>query len=92
MLDKPRDYGVDTTKQPLYQPVFECKYWPVLGSFDNWNIVQFTNKTTSSEEFDELHKVVIDGISETMASLVQLGNSSAINETDPTIIGYYMIK
>ena len=64
----------------------------MLGSFDNWNIVQFTNKTTSSEEFDELHKVVIDGISETMASLVQLGNSSAINETDPTIIGYYMIK
>ena len=35
----------------------------MLGSLNNWNIIQFTNKTISSEEFDDIHKVLLDGIS-----------------------------
>ena len=70
MLDTPRAYDIEPTKQPLYQPVVECTYWPVLGSFNNWNIVKITNKITSSEIFDEVHKVVLDGSSDNMASLV----------------------
>ena len=36
--------GVDYTKQPRYQPVVDCKYWLVLGYFNNYNIIHFTNK------------------------------------------------
>ena len=52
----------------------------MLGLLNNWDILQFNNKTTSSENFDAFHKVVIDGISDNMASIVKLGTYGAINE------------
>ena len=36
--------GSDPNRQPHYQLVEYFKYQPVLGSFNNWNIIQFTNK------------------------------------------------
>ena len=92
MLDNLWAYKVDPNKQPRYQPVVYCTYWTVLGSFNKWNIIQFTNKTTSSEYFDAVHTVVLYGISEDMAYLVQLGKYGAINASDPTTMGYYAIK
>ena len=85
-------YGFDTTKQPCYQPVVDCIYWPVLGFFNNWNIIQYTNNTKSSEDFDEMNKVLLDGIRNNMAYLVWLGKYGAINAANPTKTGYYMIK
>ena len=90
MLDNTWDYGVEHTKHTRYQPVVECTYWPVLGSFNKRNIVKITKKT-SSEDFDELHKVFIDDISDDIASLGQLGKYGAINTADPTTLGYYVI-
>ena len=63
----------------------------MLGSFNNWNIVQFTNKATSSEDFDVLNKLFLDGICDIMASLVQLGKYCDINAADPTTMVYYVI-
>ena len=54
--------------------------------------MKFTNKRTSSEDFDDVHKVVLYGISDNMASLVQLGKYGGTNAADPTTMGYYMIK
>ena len=56
MLDKPWAPGVSHTKQLLYKPVVDCTYWTGLGYFNNQNITQLKNKTTSSEDFDEIHK------------------------------------
>ena len=39
-----------------------------------------------------MHKVVLDGISDNMASIVQLGKYGAINVADPTSVEYYVIK
>ena len=64
----------------------------MLGYFSNWNIIPFTNKTTSIEDFDAVHKVVRDGTGENMASLVQLGKYGATNEAYPNKMGYYVIK
>ena len=63
----------------------------MLGFFDNWNIIQFTNKTTPIEDFDAVHKIVLDVISDNMEYLVQLGKYGAINASDPTTMGYYVI-
>ena len=64
----------------------------MLGSLNNWNIIQLTNKTTSSEDFDGVHKVVLDGIRDNMTSIVQLGKYGAINAADPTTMGHYGIN
>ena len=63
----------------------------MLGSFNIWNIIYLSIKK-SSENFYEANKVVIDGISDNMNSLVQFRKYGAINSADPTIMGYYVIK
>ena len=55
MLDKPWVIGSGPKRQPRYQPVEYCTYWPVLGSVNNWYIILFTNKTTTNKYFDAVH-------------------------------------
>ena len=40
MLDKPWISVIPSDKQELYKPVTKCTYWPVLGAFNNWNIIE----------------------------------------------------
>ena len=61
-----------------YQPVTDFTYWTVLGSFINWNIIRLSPKSTPFEAFEEIHQVVLDGISDHMASLVKCGRYGAI--------------
>ena len=49
-----------------------------------------SSKSTSSETFDEIHQVVLDGISDNMASLVESGKYGAINTTDTSTNGFYV--
>ena len=92
ILDKPWIYGITSTKQAHYKPVTNCTYWPVLGSYNNWNIINLTPKSIPFEAFDEIHQVVIDGISENMASLVQPVMYGDINTADNTTNGFYVIQ
>ena len=59
--------GVYHVQQPRYQPIFEFTYLPALVRLKNCNIIQFKNKTTSSDKFYYIHKVVLDGINDNMA-------------------------
>ena len=82
MLDKPWISGISSDKQERYKPVTKCTYWSLLGSFNNWNIILLSPKSTSSDTFDEIHQVVLDCISDNMESLVESGKYGAINTTD----------
>ena len=70
MLDKPYISGIHPEEQERYKPVTKCNYLPVLGYFNNWNIIKLSQKSTSSDTFDEIHQVFIGRISDNMASLV----------------------
>ena len=61
-------------------------------SFNKWKIIQFTNKTTTNEDFDAVHKVLLDGISDNMSAIVHDEKYGAINTTYPTTMGYYVVK
>ena len=63
MLDKHWISGIPSDKQDQYNPVINCTYWPVLGPFENLNIIQFSQKSTPYDAFDEIHQVVLYGIS-----------------------------
>ena len=58
---------------------------------NNWNIIELLSRSNSSETFDEIHQVVLDGISDNMASLVESGKYGAINTTDTSTNGFYVI-
>ena len=60
--------------------------------YNNCNIVDLTPKSIPSEDFDEIHQVVLDGISENMASLVQSGMYGAINTYYNTSNGFCVIQ
>ena len=71
MLDKHWIYGISSDKQERYKPVIKYTYWPVVGVFNNWNIILLSSKSTSSYTFDEFYQVVLDVISDNIASLVE---------------------
>ena len=78
-LDKPWTRGDPTHQKPHHQHVKCFTYWPVLGSFNNCIIIKFSHKAPSSEDLDKINQVVLDGISDNMAVLVQTGQYGAIN-------------
>ena len=41
MLDKPGISVIQPYEKERYKPVTKCTYWLLLGSFNNWNIIQF---------------------------------------------------
>ena len=61
------------------------------GSYNNWNIIELTPKSTPLPFYD-IHKVIIDRISENMASLVQSGIYGTINTAGNTTNGLYVIQ
>ena len=46
---------------------------------------------TSSQDFDLVHKLVLDGISNKLSSLYNFGKYGAINTADPKQMGYDVI-
>ena len=84
MIYQPWIYGISSDEKERYKPVTKCTYWPLLGSFKNCNIIQLSQKSTPSDAFDEIHQVVLDGISDNMASLVESGKYGDIKITDTT--------
>ena len=91
MLDKLYISGIPSDKQECYNPVTNCNYLPVLGFFNNWNIIQLSQKSTPSDVFYEIHQVVLDGVSENMASLLESGKYGAINTNDTATHVFYVI-
>ena len=51
-------------------------------------MIQLSQKSTPSDAFDEINHVVLDGIRDNMASLVESVNYEAINTTDTTTNGF----
>ena len=61
----------------------------MLGSFNNYDIITLSHKATTSDAFEDIHQVVLDGIRDNMDSLVQYGKYGAINKTGTSKIGNY---
>ena len=92
MLDKPWSPGVVPPNQPRYQPVQYCTCWLVLDDFNNCNIITFSDKNTQLEEFEDIHKVVLDVISYNMVFLVKTLKYGARNTTYPKIMDYFVVN
>ena len=91
MLDKPCISGIPSDKQERYKPVTNCTYWSVLGTIENWNIIQLSQKSTPYNVLDEIHQVIIYGISENMASFIESVKYGAIHTTDTETNGFYVV-
>ena len=79
-------------KMIYYHPVLDCRYWPVLGYFNNRNIKKFTNRSISSEDFDKINNIFLDITSENTDYLAQTGKHGEINTNHTKTMGHYAIK
>ena len=79
-------------KQARYQPVTNFTFWPVLGSYNNWNIINLTPKSTPFDVFDEIHQVVIGRISDNISPLFPPGKYGSMNTSDTKTNEFYVIK
>ena len=57
MLDKTSVSVITPDEQEHYKHITKYTYWPVLGSFNNWNLVQLSQKSSPSDAFDWIHQV-----------------------------------
>ena len=92
MLDQLCTQSVPPHQQPCYHPVKYFTYCTMLGSFNNWNIIQFLHKAGFFEDIDKIHPFVIDGIGENMSALVKTAKYCFINIADTKRMVYYVIK
>ena len=83
--------GNNITKNKIYKGSLASFTMVCVRLFQLLEHCYFSNKSIYSEEFDEIHNIVLDGISVNMAYLVQTFKYSAINKTDLKN-GYYLIK
>ena len=91
IIYKPFISGIPSDKQEQYKPVTNCTYLPVLGPFKNWNIIHLSQKSTPYGAFDEIHQVVLYGISDNMALLVESVKYGSINTTYASTNIFYVI-
>ena len=91
-LDKEWLPGIAAKEQPRYASVKLCKYWPVLGKYNDWVIMSFKDKGTTEEEFESVHRFVLNGMVSSTASILHDGNFGAINTDDPKTDGYYIVQ
>ena len=92
ILDKPWISDFHSVKQARYQLFTKWTYWPVLGSYNNCNIIELTPISTPFEAFDEIHKIVLDRLSENEDPLFQSGMYGAINTYDITTNAFFIIQ
>ena len=60
--------------------------------FNNFNIITFSNKTTTSDDFEDIHQYLFYGISDYMASLAQNGKYDSINTNNPKTMVYSVLN
>ena len=64
----------------------------MIGFFNNWNIITLSHKSRTSGAFEEIHQVILDGISDNMALLFRSGNYGSMKTTYTSTMGYYVIN
>ena len=81
-------YFPDSTNEAILSLITSITTWCISSNasegvdfYDNW-IMLLLLKSTPSDAFDEIHQVVLDRISDNMASLVESGKYRAINKND----------
>ena len=80
-----------TDRQYHVQDNADVAHQDVKIYFNTWNIIQLSQKSTPSDAFYEINQVVLDGISDNIALLVQSVNYGAINTIDGENNGFYVI-
>ena len=77
-LDKYWLPNCDPSSQPRYAHAENCYYKKILEHCNYWIIMKFLDNKTPQVDFDNIHELIIAGISPNKAELVQVSGYGAI--------------
>ena len=89
VLDKEWVPGVNAEDQPCFSPVLNCRYYDILGDYNNWIIMTFKKcPNVSEEDIEYLHRSILINISDNMGLMITESSYGAINADDPRTDGF----
>ena len=83
---------VNDKDQPRYAHVPNCKYNAIFGSYNDWIIMTFVNKKTPDNEYDNVHRLVMSGLTKNMSSKIIVGNIGVVATNDTNTEGYFLVQ
>ena len=79
-LSLPRKSTIkDTRNQTKYRKVYDCKYSLVIGSHNNWIIINFLGYGTDNVEYEFIDRTILYGNIMNMSLIVLKGNYGDID-------------
>ena len=64
---------------PRYSSVKRFKYYQILRKYNDWVITVIIKKGTDEEEYESVHKVVLDALVNNTSQAIQVGSIGAID-------------
>ena len=76
---------------PRYSSVKRFKYYQILRKYNDWVITVIIKKGTDEEEYESVHKVVLDALVNNTSQAIQVGSIGAIDADNRHSHGCYMV-
>ena len=74
------DYKIKYARnQPRYERVYDCKYSLIIGSHNNWIIINFIDDGTYEREYDHINIKILDSNVTDISSIISEGTFCAID-------------
>ena len=77
--------------QQIYGIVYNCKYSLILGSHNNWVIMNFRDYGTDNVYYEFMNINIIEGNVMNLSLIITKGNYSTIDADNSSCRGYYII-
>ena len=81
----------ESINQPRYGRVYNCEYYLIIGSHNNWIILNFIDEITYEEYYGHINLTTLYRNVMNISLIIMEGNYGAIYDDDYTLHGYYII-
>jgi len=80
-------------EQPRYKATTDCSMHDVFQGENDWKLITLVDAKDSDVDLnDEVHELVLEGITDRLETRVAVGGYGAVSTDDPESDGYYMLQ
>lgn len=80
-------------EQPRYKASTDCQMYKIFEGLNDWKLIRLVDTKDSDIDLnDEVHELVLEGITERLATRVEAGGYGAVSTDDPEADGYYVLQ
>jgi len=92
-LKKEWDSTLPFAEQPRYKTSTDCQMYEIFEGHNDWKLICLVDTKDSVIDLnDEVHELILQGITERLATRVEAGGYGAVSTDDPEADGYYVLN